>query len=154
MLVAGGALTINLAARPAAAPQQAGSAVAVSDDRVREGAQRPQTLKIPPLPEAFTPVFRATVKEDAVLVENPLEGMRRDLAESSGAPDRAYNLLDVPMALVKKIQAARHARAESAARREVQAAISAFCAAHDCSALEQSPDTPEGIIFPRVVRPR
>ena len=53
------------------------------------------------------------------------------------------------MGIVNGITRARRARAEREIRQDVQAAIDAFCTAHDCSVLENGPPPMEGIILPR-----
>jgi len=138
---------------PAAVPDQAPAPAPefpVSVERVREGLQRP-TLKIPPIDS--TPVFRATVTEAAF--ENPLQGMRRELAENpTGVGGRlgGFDVLGAVMGIVKSIKAARRAHAEVEIRNEVQAALNAFCAEHDCSVLESGPPPMEGIVLPRKAR--
>ena len=119
----------------------------VSVESVREGLQRPQVLKIRPV--EITPIFRAKVDVDLPL-ETPLEAIRRELAESSGYSGRGgIDILALGMSLVRKIQDVRRAHAEANARREVQEALAAFCATHDCSVLESGPLPLEGIFFPR-----
>ena len=133
---------------PAAVPDQPAPVTEypVSVERVREGLQRP-TLKIPPIDP--TPVFRATTTEAAL--ENPLQGMRRALAEDPGGHGGAggFDVLGAVMGIVKSIKAARRAHAESEIRKDVQAALNAFCAEHDCSVLENGPPPLEGIVLPR-----
>lgn len=117
----------------------------VSLERIHEGLQRPK-LKIPPI--EITPVFRASVV-DAPL-DNPLQGMRRELAADPGShPGSGIDVLPAIMGMVNGIKRARRARAEREIRQEVQAAIDAFCHAHDCSVLENGPPPMEGIILPR-----
>jgi hypothetical protein len=53
------------------------------------------------------------------------------------------------MGIVKRVKAARRARAEAEIRHEVQAELNAFCARHDCSVLESGPPPIEGVIIPR-----
>jgi hypothetical protein len=116
----------------------------VSIDRIREGLDRPK-LKIPPV--EVTPVFRGRV--DEVLFETPVQGMRRELAADSGRrPGGGVDVLPAVMGIVNGIKRARRARAEREIRDEVQAALNAFCAEHDCSVLEDGPPPLEGIILP------
>ena len=135
---------------PAAVPNQAPAPAPefpVSVERIREGLQRP-TIKIPPIDP--TPVFRATITEAAL--ENPLQGMRRELAENpTGVGGRlgGFDVLGAVMGIVKSIKAARRAHAEAEIRKDVQAALNAFCAEHDCSVLESGPPPMEGIVLPR-----
>ena len=94
-------VTATVPAAPAttSAPDDALVAL-VSVERIREGLQRPG-LKIPPF--EFVPVFRATVDER--LFENPLQGMRRELAENSGYSGRGgVDVLALAMGLVKSIK--------------------------------------------------
>lgn len=117
----------------------------VSVERIREGLQRP-ALKIPPV--EFVPVFRATV--DDRLFENPLQGMRRELAEDSGYSGKGgVDVLAMAMGLVKSIKGAYRAHTEARIRKEVQEALAAFCAEHDCSVLADGPPPLEGIVLPR-----
>jgi hypothetical protein len=117
----------------------------VSFERIHEGLQRPK-LKIPPID--VTPVFRARVDEE--IFENPLQGMRRELAaDPGGHGGGGVDVLPAIMGIVNGIKRARRARAEREIRQDVQAAIDAFCIEHDCSALENGPPPMEGIILPR-----
>jgi hypothetical protein len=122
----------------------------VSVERIKEGLQRP-TLKIPPIDPI--PVFRATVEGEAPPFDNPLQGMRRELAEHpTGVGGRlsGFDVLGAVMGIVKSIKSAYRAHTEAEIRKEVQAAIDAFCAEHDCSVLEGPPM--EGILLPRKAR--
>ena len=124
------------------------SELPVSIERIREGLQRP-TLKIPPIDP--TPVFRATIEEEAPPFDNPLQGMRRELAEHpTGVGGRlsGFDVLGAVMGIVKSIRSAYRAHSEAEIRKEVQAALDAFCAEHDCSVLEGPPPM-EGIVLPR-----
>ena len=124
----------------------AGTETPVSVERVRDGLNRP-TIKIPPI--EITPVFRA--KADEVLFENPVQGMRRELAGSSGHTPR-INLIDTVTGIVKSIRARYRAHSEARIRKEVEAELTAFCAEHDCSVLEDGPPPLEGIVRPRKAR--
>jgi hypothetical protein len=120
----------------------------VSVENIREGLKRPPGLKIPPIDS--TPVFRATITEAPF--ENPLQGMRRELAENPGPVGGrlgGFDVLGAVTGIVKSIKAARRARAEVEIRKEVQEALNAFCAEHDCSVLENGPPPMEGIVLPR-----
>ena len=117
----------------------------VSVERVREGLQRP-SLKIPPL--EVTPVFRGSVEVELVL-DTPLQAMRRELAAESGYSGRRPDIIAAVMGIVSRVKAARRARAEAEIRKEVQAELNAFCAEHDCSVLEDGPPPIEGVIIPR-----
>ena len=129
----------------APAPTEPPPNLPVSLERIREGLQRPK-LKIPPI--EVTPVFRARV--DEVLFENPVQGMRRELAaDPGGHPGSGTDILPAIMGIVNGIKRARRARAEREIRQDVQAAIDAFCTEHDCSVLENGPPPMEGIILPR-----
>jgi hypothetical protein len=118
----------------------------ISVERVREGLQRP-ALTIPPL--EILPVFRGSVVVDLPL-DTPLEAMRRELAEDSGySGRRGVDVLGAVMGIVKRVKAARRAHAEAEIRKEVQAQLNAFCAEHNCAALEDGPPPIEGVIIPR-----
>ena len=122
----------------------------MSVDRIREALQRPR-LKIPPVD--LTPVFRGRVEAEAPF-ENPLQGMRRELAaDPGGRPGRGMDVWPAIMGLVNGIKRARRARAEREIRNEVQEALNAFCAQHDCSVLADGPPPMEGIILPRKAPP-
>lgn len=126
------------------------SELPVSVERIREGLQRP-TLKIPPI-DAI-PVFRATVEGEAPF-DNPLQGMRRELVENpTGVGGRlgGFDVLGAVMGIAKSVRSAYRAHAEAEIRKEVQAALDAFCAEHDCSVLEGPPPM-EGIVLPRKAR--
>jgi hypothetical protein len=104
-------------------------------------------LKIPPL--EVLPVFRGSVEVELVL-DTPLQAMRRELAEDSGySGRRGVEVLGAVMGIVKRVKAARRARAEADVRQEVQAELNAFCAEHDCSVLEGGSPPIEGVILPR-----
>ena len=133
---------------PSGAPDTALVAT-VSVDRIREGLQRP-ALKIPP-PAEFVPVFRATIDER--LFENPLQGMRRELANDSGYRGKAgVDVLALAMGVVKSIKGAYRSYTEARIRKEVQEALDAFCVEHDCSVLSDGPPPMEGIVLPRKSR--
>src|SRR5688500_10295706 len=110
-----------------------------------------------PPPVEFVPVFRATIDER--LFENPLQGMRRELAEDSGYRGKArvdvlplaigFDVLPLAMGVVKSIKGAYRAYSEARIRKEVQEALEAFCAEHDCSVLADGPPPMEGIVLPR-----
>jgi hypothetical protein len=136
---------------PSPAPAEPPPELPVSLERIHEGLQQRPKLKIPPV--EITPVFRARV--DELLFETPLQGMRRELAaDPGGHPGGGVDVLPAIMGIVNGIKRARRARAEREIRREVQAAIDAFCAEHDCSVLENGPTPMEGIILPRKVPAR
>lgn len=133
---------------PAADPSAPDTAFVtlMSVERIHDGLQRP-ALKIPP-PVEFVPVFRATIDER--LFETPLQGMRRELAEDSGYRGKAgVDVLALAMGVVKSIKGAYRAHSEARIRKEVQEALDAFCAEHDCSVLENGPPPMEGIVLPR-----
>jgi hypothetical protein len=121
----------------------------VSVERVREGLQRP-ALKIPAIDPI--PVFRASVEE--ILLETPLQVVRRELAADSGyTGGTGRDVLPLIMGVVKSIRGAYRAYSEARIRKEVQAALTAFCAEHDCSVLEAGPPPIEGVVLPRRARP-
>ena len=144
LMMAASQATVSPAAHPSA-PDTA-LVTLVSVERIHDGLQRPP-LKVPP-PVEFVPVFRATIDER--LFETPLQGMRRELAEDSGYRGKAgVDLLPLAMGVVKSIKSAYRAHSEARIRKEVQAALDAFCAEHDCSVLEDGPPPMEGIVLPR-----
>ena len=143
-MMAASQATVPAAADPSA-PDTA-LVTLVSVERIHDGLQRP-ALKIPP-PVEFVPVFRATIDER--LFETPLQGMRRELAEDSGYRGRAgVDVLALAMGVVKSIKGAYRAHSEARIRKEVQEALDAFCAEHDCSVLADGPPPIEGIVLPQ-----
>ena len=143
-MMAASQATVPAAADPSA-PDTA-LVTLVSVERIHDGLQR-APLKVPP-PVEFVPVFRATIDER--LFETPLQGMRRELAEDSGYRGKAgVDLLPLAMGVVKSIKSAYRAHSEARIRKEVQAALDAFCAEHDCSVLADGPPPMEGIVLPR-----
>ncbi|HET9193480.1 MAG TPA: hypothetical protein VFO21_11405 [Vicinamibacterales bacterium] len=144
-MMAASQATVPPAADRSVAPDPA-LVTLVSVERIHDGLQRPE-LKIPP-PVEFVPVFRATIDER--LFETPLQGMRRELAEDSGYRGRAgVDVLALAMGVVKSIKGAYRAHSEARIRKEVQEALDAFCAEHDCSVLADGPPPMEGIVLPR-----
>jgi hypothetical protein len=134
---------------------------AVSTERVRAALQRPSLLQLPPKTNAAQ--FRIEIAEDYWKPETALEAVRRWLATEgasrsiilTGSPGSApplasVDLLRLAMKLKDTVNATRRARAERNARREVQKAIAEFCAAHDCSILEQDQagSIQEGVLTP------
>jgi len=145
LMMAASQAALPAAADPSAAPDTALVTV-VSIERIHDGLQRP-ALKIPP-PVEFVPVFRATIDER--LFENPLQGMRRELAEDSGFRGKGgVDILALAMGVVKSIKGAYRTYSEERIRKEVQEALEAFCAEHDCSVLADGPPPMEGIVLPR-----
>lgn len=138
------ATTQPAAPETASAPDDALVAL-VSVERIREGLQRP-ALKIPPV--ELVPVFRAAIDER--LFENPLQGMRRELAANSGYIGKGgVDVLALAMGVVKSIKGAYRAYSVARIRKEVQKALEAFCAERDCSVLADGPPPLEGIVLPR-----
>ena len=120
--------------------------VPVSVENIREGLQKP-ALKIPPVEPSLLPVFRATVVDK--VLDTPLQAMRRELAEESGYSGRGgFEIIGAVMGIVRSIKAAHRAHEEAVIRKDVQAALDAFCAEHDCSALSDGPPPLEGIVLP------
>jgi hypothetical protein len=164
-IIAAAALWL-LAASAAEAQQAAGSTDPPSPERfggasrIREALQRP-ALDIPPLPEIAT-TFRLTIEEKPFPVGSVMDEMWRDIAANptlpgpGPIPGRAQapvplvgvDALPALMGLVNSIRAARRASAERAARKEVQEALAAFCATHDCSVTEPGVSPSEGIVVP------
>ena len=153
-------------AHPAQASAQRDASPAISPvsvDRVRERLQRPESLRMPSIPEPAAQ-FRVDV-EGSFPVESVLEGVRRDLAArpgfAAGRPTGpgsplagGVDLLGMVRGLAGRIRDGRRARAERNARREVQDALDAFCRVHDCSVLEEGPPPHEGLVLPPSAVPR
>jgi len=152
-IVMASALCLLSAERPRAqGPEgQAGQPSAtwpVSLERVRTGLQRSVALRLPSEPDAAH--FRVDVTEEYWRIETVLEAVRRELAADvavkhvipTGGPSQplvSVDLLRLGLMLKDQLNAARRARAERNARREVQEALAEFCAAHDCSVLSDDP---------------
>jgi hypothetical protein len=136
---------VMMAAGQAAAPPAPTPDPPVSVEHIREALQR-STLKIPPIDPV--PVFRVTIVDK--VLDNPLQGMRRELAEDPGTPVKCVpcNVLPLVMGMVHSIKAAHRAHEEAAIRKEVQEALDAFCVEHDCSVLADGPPPLEGIVLP------
>jgi hypothetical protein len=155
------AVLVILLAVPAAASAQQSAAPdstdsPVSAERIVDGLKRPQ-LEIPPLPQM--PTFRTAV--EARKLETALEAVRRELAEEYGrggkeqsrVPGAATALASVDVwpaivGLYNKIQDIRREHAEANAREMVSKELAAFCAAHDCAAIQQGQPI-EGLILPQ-----
>jgi hypothetical protein len=152
LLAAAAALTALLAAgdRPpdAQSGRPDGAPAPVSVERVREGLDRPQVLKMPN-PEEMA-YFRATI-EEKLPIDDVLAAMRRDLARWSGTPIVAPTGHPAPLvASVDVLPLARaflRWRAERRVRQTVQEALDEFCSTHDCSILEGAPPI-EGVLMP------
>ena len=145
MMAAQAVATTLPTSQPASAADDALLAL-VSLERIHEGLHRP-ALKMPP-PVAFIPVFRANIDER--LFENPLQGMRRELAEESGYRGKnGVDVLALATGMVKSIRSAYRGYSEARIRKEVQEALAAFCAIHDCFVLADGPPPIEGIVLPR-----
>ena len=135
---------------------------AASTGRIQEALTRP-ALDVPPLPD-IAPTFRATVVEKAFPVGTVLEEMWRDIAAHPSLPGpgpipgrlvghaaEGVDLLPALIGLAMSIAGANRARAERDARKEVQHALAAFCATHDCSLTEPGVSATEGIVLPSKV---
>jgi hypothetical protein len=113
-------------------------------------------LIIPPLPALNEPpTFRIKVESDW-RIETPLQVIRRELAEDSGAhrivpgggttpPLVAVDVLPAIVGFVKQIRDARYAHAVADARERVAEDLAAFCAINDCDTAAQSPA--EGVVI-------
>jgi hypothetical protein len=81
--------------------------------------------------------------------------MRRELAADSGrSGGSGVDVWPMIMGLVHKVKSAHRAWEEAQIRREVEQEITAFCAEHDCSVLEDGPPSLEGIVLPKFKRTR
>jgi len=163
------AAALSLAApAPGQAPDTAAAVSAISVDNIREALQRPHVLRLPPvalLPDQGA-VFRLRIEERPFPVDSVLEVMWRGIGESphlpqviipgrasSPVPLVGVDLIRLAMGIANSLGAARRARAEEAARLEVQDALAAFCASHDCSVTEAGPNPHgEGILVPATPR--
>lgn len=117
----------------------------------RAGARRAQPSVPEDSPIEVTPVFRTTVVEDTF--DNPLQGVRRELAASSGySPRGGVDVLGLAMGIVKSLKAKYRAHSEARIRKDVEAELTVFCAEHDCSVLEDGPAPMEGVVLPRRAR--
>ena len=134
------------------APERDVPAPPVSVERIHEQLQRPPALRMPP-----EPTFRVTVEEE--VRRNALDMLRQELGADvlrSLPPPLirktdllvAVDLLQIASMVKSKLDAARRARGERNARREVAQALADFCAQHDCSVLEQElkQSNPEGVL--------
>lgn len=144
--------------RSAPQPDTDEQALPVSVERVYEGLQR-APLKIPPLDSAAN--FRIRIEERTFPLETVLEAVRRELAAQVRGPNASQrtftgaqplivspNMIDVVTTIVGRINKARRERAERVVREEIAQELTAFCAEHDCSVYETSPNPHEGIILP------
>ena len=156
LIAAAAALALSLAAGERAPAGQTAAPDAtpapVSVERVREGVERPQLLKLPHPDEIA--YFRATV-EEALPVDGVLDAMRRDLAAWPGspiiAPTSGHPSPAVGIEVLGLARSFLRARAERKAKRAVRIALDEFCLTHDCSTVESGPAI-EGVLMPRAQR--
>jgi hypothetical protein len=105
------------------------------------------------------PDFRTSVTQEVERPETVLEALRRELGGdvtlkrrvpgTIAPPLVSVDLLQIASYLKRQVSATLRARAERNARAEVDAALAEFCAAHDCSVLEQELEEsiPEGVVL-------
>jgi hypothetical protein len=125
----------------------------VSLERIHERLTRPAVVLTERKPD-----FRATVTEEVARPETVLEALRRELGGDVTPKRRvpgtiapalvSVDLLQIATHVKRQLSAALRARAERHARAEVDAVLAEFCAAHDCSVLEQElkQSNPEGVL--------
>jgi hypothetical protein len=125
----------------------------VSLERIWKRLQQPAVVLTDRKPD-----FRASVTEEIERPETVLEALRRALGSDvttkripSGTitpPLITVDLLQITSLVKRQLSGALRARAERNARAEVDAALAEFCAAHDCSVLEQElkQSNPEGVL--------
>jgi hypothetical protein len=133
-------------------------APAPSSARVTEAVRRAPPLVIPALPPlAETATFRVVIEGRSFPSETALDAMRRDLAARptftvgpglGATPIVGVDLLGLAMAVGERIAEMRRARAERAAREDVEAELAAFCAIRDCSVVEAGVSPREGVLIP------
>ena len=122
----------------------------ISLERIREGLERQSTLRIPDV--TGMAYFRATIEEPMVF-DTVLEAMRRDLARWPGTAISAPSFYPMSRAaggteVLGIARAAVRAITERNARGRVEDALRAFCAEHDCTALEPGQPPIEGVLAP------
>ena len=131
----------------------------VSLERIWKRLQQPAVVLTERKPD-----FRGSVTEEIERPETVLEALRRALGSDVTAkqippgtitpPLITVDLLSIASLVKRQLSGALRARAERNARAEVEAALAEFCAAHECSVLEQSlprseggnQSTPEGVL--------
>ncbi len=128
-------LATILALQSTIAAQAADSQLPVSVARIRAGLMQPPSLLQVPPPSGDTPTFRLEVRE------RPF-----NLQPTDEKPfDPTFGLPSVGELLMNGIEGVRsaavdykHRRAERRARKEVNGALAAFCAARQCAAPDTS----------------
>jgi len=160
-MVTAALLVLALSAATAAAPPQSSPVRAdtppVSAEHVSRGLQVQEPLRVPPPPPPAEPTFRMEV-EGKPHLETALEAVRRELAGDTypnhlvkplygmgGPAGGSVDMLPAILGLVHKIQKARYERAERQIHADVTAELAVFCAANDCSTVNEGlllPDSP------------
>ena len=110
--------------------QAADSQLPVSIERIRAGLKQPPSLLQVPPPPADTPTFRIEVQERPFVLQ-PID--EKPFDPTFGLP----SVGELLMTGIETIRSAavdyKRRRAERRARKEVDGALAAFCAARECS---------------------
>jgi hypothetical protein len=107
---------------------------AASLDRIRAALEQPPPVLRLPEPSAETPTFRIEVRAPAFVLE-PIDEQPFD--PTFGLPSAGELLMDGIDKIRSAVVRYKRKRAERRARKEVDDAMAAFCAIHECPA----PDT-------------
>jgi hypothetical protein len=110
--------------------QTADSRLPVSIDRIRAGLTQPPSVLQVPLPPDEAPTFRIEIRQQVVV---PPAVDEQPFNPTFGLP----SLGELVLSAIEGVRSAavdyKHRRAERRARKEVDDAIAAFCAVHQCS---------------------
>ena len=103
----------------------------VSIERIRAGLEHTPLLRLDAAGSDSPPTFHVEVRAPYFVAQLPQE---KPFDPTFGLPSVPELLIDG----VQKIRAAKRGHAERRARQQVDSALAAFCAAHDCS-MSQTP---------------
>jgi hypothetical protein len=106
----------------------------VSMERIRAGLERPPSLLQVPPPSGDLPTFRIEVRARALVLQ-PVD--EKPFDPTFGLPSAGELLMDGIEGIRSAAVHYKHRRSERRARQEVDGALAAFCAVHECS----TPDT-------------
>ena len=110
--------------------QAADSQLPVSMERIRAGLKQPPPLLQLPAPSGDVPTFRIEVRERALVLQ-PVD--EKPFDPTFGLPSAGELLMNgIESIRSAAVHYKRH-RAERRARKEVDAALAAFCAGRECS---------------------
>ena len=112
--------------------QAADSQLPVSMERIRAGLKQPSLLQIPP--PGDIPTFRIEVRARPFVLQPADE---KPLDPTFGLPSVGELLMNGIESIRSAAVDYKRRRAERRARKEVDGALAAFCAVHECS----TPDT-------------